>query len=319
MDEDEGEILNIVHLSYPLELQRIENLPQRHVLAIGYFDGVHLGHQELIHRAQSIGKAEHMPTSIMTFNPHPREVLGHISHPRYLTPLEEKLDIFAQMGIDYTFILSFDLALSKVDPQQFIETVLFPLNVTNIVVGFNFTFGHLGRGTPDTLREWGGDRLKTSVVRPFHVDGMKVSSTNIREKLQSGDLDKVSELLGRRYTITGQVVTGDGRGRTIGVPTANVLPNRPYTIPRKGVYAVKAQVCGEIFSGVMNIGVKPTFSDSDQATLEVHLFHFDQMIYGEQMSIEFFAFLREEQKFSSIEELVRQIHQDMSQAESILS
>lgn len=311
--------MNIVHLSYPLELNKLANLPGHQVLAVGYFDGVHLGHQELIRRAQYIAQKEQLPISIMTFDPHPREVLGHIANPQYLTPLEEKLDLFAQMGVDYTFIFSFDTALSKVEPQRFIETVLFPLKVDTIVVGFNFTFGHLGRGTTDTLREYGASLMKTSVVRPFQLDGVKVSSTYIREMLHAGELEKVSELLGRRYTVTGHVVTGEGRGRTIGIPTANVEPDSPYAIPRKGVYAVQVHIDGKIRAGVMNIGVKPTFSAENKATLEVHILDFDQMIYGHAIRVEFVAFIREEQKFSSVEELVGQIHRDIMRAKSILA
>lgn len=289
-------------------------------MAIGYFDGVHLGHQEVIRRAIYAANSEQIISSIMTFDPHPREVLGHIQNSQYITPLEEKLERFANCGLDRTYILTFNRTLSHLMPEQFIHEVLFTLQVDTVVVGFNFTFGHLGRGTVDLLREIGAGKMKVNVIRPFHMNNIKVSSTVIREKLHAGELDKVAQLLGRPYSITGQVVQGLGRGQTIGIPTANIEPRDNYVIPRNGVYAVRVAVGGVIYNGVMNVGLKPTFDDNPaQPTLEVHILGFNQSIYGESIQIQLIEYIRAEQKFSSVDLLVNQIRSDILTAQKILS
>lgn len=225
--------MDIIRLTYPFT---DELKPVRQVMAIGYFDGVHLGHQEVIRRAIYAAKSEQITSSIMTFDPHPREVLGHTHHQQtqYITPLTEKLERFAACGLDRTYILTFNKTLSQLTPEQFIHEVLFALQVDTVVVGFNFTYGHLGRGNVDMLRDISADKMKVNVVRPFHKDNFKVSSTMIREKLYAGEMDQVAQLLGRPYSITGQVVQGFGRGRTIGIPTANIEPRDHYVIPCNG-------------------------------------------------------------------------------------
>jgi riboflavin kinase/FMN adenylyltransferase len=307
--------LDIIRLTYPFAE---EHKAPRQVMAIGYFDGVHLGHREVIRKAIYSANLKKITSSIMTFDPHPREVLGNL-HSQYITPLEEKLECFADCGIDRTYIITFNRTLSLLTPEQFIRQVLFALNVETVVVGFNFTFGHLGSGTVDLLRSVGAEQMKVSVIRPFHIDGIKVSSTVIREKLHEGDIDKVNELLGRPYAISGQVVHGLGRGRTMGIPTANIEPRDNYVIPRHGVYAVKVIVGKVKYSGILNIGMKPTFDDNPpEPTLEVHILGYNQTIYGKSIQIEFIQYIRQEQKFSSVDLLVKQIQEDILTAEKIL-
>jgi riboflavin kinase/FMN adenylyltransferase len=261
-----------------------------------------------------------MISSIMTFDPHPREVLGH--NPQavsYITPLEEKLEHFAACGLERTYILTFDRTLSQLTPEQFIHEVLIALHVSTVVVGFNFTYGHLGRGTVDMLREIGGEALDVIEVRPFHMDNLKVSSTVIRENLHAGKMKNVAQLLGRPYSMTGLVVQGLGRGRTIGIPTANIEPRGNYIIPKTGVYAVKVNVGGATYDCVLNVGFKPTFDDNPaKPTIEAHILRFNQSIYGELVIIEWVDYIRAEQKFASIDQLVNQIHADISRAVEIL-
>lgn len=312
-------MLKIIHLSYPLKLH-IDDFPSLgQVLAIGYFDGVHLGHQEVIQTAVTMGKHTNKPVSLMTFHPHPREVLGHTSNHKYLTPLKEKLALFAGMGVDYTYIFAFDTMFSQVSPLGFIEEVLLPLHVQSVVVGFNFTFGHKGLGTPGELENLSKGRIKVEVVQPFYSHGDKVSSTLIREQLQSAQINKANKLLGHAYSVSGTVVSGDGRGRTIGVPTANIVVRKPFFIPGNGVYAVKVQSKGVIYNGVMNIGHKPTFSkDEFKTSLEVHILNFDGVIYDEELIVQFISFLRHETKFASIDQLIGQIQLDIEQAKLLL-
>jgi len=308
--------VEIIRLTYPFEA--VPDAPAA-AMAIGFFDGVHQGHREVIGRAVELARQRQLISAIMTFDPHPREVL-HRQKLRYITPMNDKLRHFAECGVDRTCVLTFDRRLSLLTPERFVDEVLLPLKAAAVVVGFNFTFGHLGRGNADTLRELAGDKMLVSVVRPFLIDGYKVSSTMIREKLLAGDVEKAAELIGRRYSLRGTVVRGHGRGRSIGVPTANVLPSESYLIPKTGVYAAYVTVGERRREAVMNIGYKPTFGDNDaEPTLEAHLIGYEGDLYGREVEVEFVARLRGEQKFESAEKLVEQIRTDIGKAKEILS
>ncbi|WP_079910223.1 bifunctional riboflavin kinase/FAD synthetase [Paenibacillus sp. 32352] len=309
-----------IHLNYPIVEGKdsIATVPQ--VLAIGEFDGIHLGHQEVIKRALQTAKNMHIPASIMTFHPHPKEVLGQHKYTQLLTPANEKERILAGMGLDNSYLVAFDSEFMKVTPEQFVENMLIPMNVNTVIVGFDFTFGFRGAGTPDTLCELAAGRFAVEVIRPFLLNGSKVSSTLVREYLQSGQLEEANLLLGRPYTITGTVVTGDGRGRTIGFPTANIEMSESFVIPTLGVYAAKVNVDGEVHHAVMNVGKKPTFVEHlDKPTLEAHLFDFSRSIYGSSVTVEFISFLRPERKFGSVDELITQIRSDVDRARTILA
>lgn len=308
--------MKIVHISYP----SITDFPvSGQALAIGYFDGVHLGHQEVIRRTLHIAREQMIPASIMTFHPHPKEVLGQLSNAQYLTPLEEKINLFASMGVDTCYIVTFDRTFSQVSPERFVTQMLFAMHSKAVVVGFNFTFGYLGKGTAETLMQLSQGKMRVEVIPPYHLDGHKVSSTFIKELLQAGKIEQVNQLLGRNYSINGKVVHGEGRGRTIGFPTANIEISSPYIIPGNGVYAVQLTMEGSVFQGVMNIGVKPTFSGGEmKTTMETHIIQFEQDIYGKQLHIEFISFLRPENKFASVDLLIQQIHKDIDQAKALM-
>lgn len=237
-----------------------------------------------------------------------------------ITPLPAKLEEFQSLGLERAYVVRFDHEFAALSPEDFVERILIPLHVQTVVIGFDFSFGHRGLGNADTLSVLAKGRFVVEVVRPYHMDGEKVSSTLIRESLLNGQVDKAAQLLGRPYSISGTVVTGEGRGRTIGIPTANVETTEPYIIPGRGVYAVAVQVKDQWHKGVMNIGWKPTFAEQGgQTTLEAHLFDFQDQIYGETVRIRFIGFIRHERKFGSAGELVDQIRQDMRQAKEILS
>jgi riboflavin kinase / FMN adenylyltransferase len=290
-------------------------------IAIGHFDGVHVGHQAVIGSAVESARRSGKQAAVMTFHPHPKEVLGR--GERYgtaLTPLEEKLRRFEALGIDTTYVVEFDHAFAAVSAEAFVMKVLRPLGVTAVVVGFDFTFGSRGMGTPELLRTLGAPDIHVDIIAPQALDEEKVSSSRIREALEQGDVQSASSLLGRPYRIEGTVVSGDRRGRTIGFPTANVEPDGNYLLPRLGVYAVRAHVGGRIYEAVLNLGVKPTFHDDlPEPKLEAHLFDFSHDVYGERMSIDFISFLRPEQKFGGIEQLVEQIRIDADRARAVLS
>lgn len=308
--------LEIISLQYPLE--GLSAIPQGKPLtiAIGHFDGVHRGHQDVIRRAvQEAGSAGHL-SAVMTFDPHPKEVLGQ--GDRYyqcLTPLIDKTELFAELGVDLMFVVQFNSAFASVTPERFVDEVLRKIGAKQAVVGFDFTFGNRGAGNAETLKQLGAPDIHVHIVEPLYEDGSKVSSTWVREALENGQIDVAANLLGRPYELTGTVVHGDGRGRTIGFPTANIGFDHPYVSPRLGVYAIVAWIGGKPYPGVLNHGMKPTFNkDGVKPVMEAHLFDFNRDIYGEKIRIEFRSFIRPEQKFGSVDELVKQIGRDSEQA-----
>lgn len=311
--------MQIHHLSVH-SLPQASSPEQPQWMAVGEFDGVHLGHQAVIRRAVEEAAQFELPASVMTFHPHPRSVLGSEHHNQVLTPLKDKLVLLERLGVSRVYVVNFDQHFAELPPEQFVERFLVGLNVQTAVVGFDFTFGHQGTGTPDTLCELAAGRFAVEVVRPFHLDGVKVSSTLIRNHIRNHAPDKAAIMLGRPYSVKGTVVRGVGRGRTIGVPTANLELSDCYLVPGTGVYAVQAMVNGERLAGVMNIGVKPTFAeDGLNRTLEVHLLDYEGSIYGQEMTVEFIGFIRHEKKFASAEELLAQIREDIAKAKKILA
>ncbi|MCP3777458.1 bifunctional riboflavin kinase/FAD synthetase [Paenibacillus sp. MZ03-122A] len=308
-----------VSLSYPLSDELLQQWGRPQVTAIGQFDGLHLGHASVIRKAVTLAREQQVPVSVMTFHPHPKEVMKKGDYEGYLTPLPDKQAILADMGVDVLYILSFNEEFSKVSPEAFMSDVLLPLHIRTAVVGFDFRFGHRGAGHEDTLRKLGGELMSVHTVPPFELDGDKVSSSGIRRALQTGDLAHASRWLGRPYRIQGTVMDGEKRGRTIGFPTANLKLDDTYVIPIKGVYAVRALVGDRWINGVMNVGVKPTFHEGVlNPSFEVHLFDFNQQIYGESVLVELHHYIRPERKFSSVDELINQIGNDAQTAKKLL-
>jgi len=301
-----------ISLTYPLPK---DLLPVPCAVALGYFDGVHIGHRRVIQKAIDTAKANGWKSAVMTFDPHPREVLGQTGYSQYLTPLPEKLEQLEKMGVDLAYVIRFDISFAAVYPEDFIEECLLPLGCRHVVVGFDYTFGHRGMGTAQTLQELARGRYGVDIVGPVNRLGEKVSSTVIREYLHHGDVEQTRHLLGRPYKISGEVVHGDKRGRTIGFPTANVRVSSPYLIGKNGVYGVRFTVGGQVYQGVMNVGIKPTFElEKKEKSLEVHIFDFKREIYGEKVEVEFLFFIRDEQKFAGVEALIAQIQQDVQVA-----
>ncbi|QJD83329.1 bifunctional riboflavin kinase/FAD synthetase [Cohnella herbarum] len=296
-------------------------------LAIGFFDGVHLGHQEVVRQAVALAREQGLVPAVMTFDPHPRVVLGHGSqYQTVLTPLADKLSLLSKLGVEAAYVIQFERSFSEVTAEEFVKTLINPLGVKATTVGFDFSFGHRGEGNADTLRLHGNGEIQVQVVSPVFLEDDKVSSTRIRDRLAEGESLEASALLGRPYVIKGLVVHGDARGRLLGYPTANLLPEQPYVIPRSGVYAIYIDLLsdsGEFesrYNGVLNVGYRPTFDAPGGALrLEAHLFDFGGDLYGRQLALTFHTFLRAEKKFDSIEQLVAQISLDAAQAKEIVS
>lgn len=309
--------MKVITVHHPHSISKNDFPPL--VLALGYFDGVHKGHQRVIRAAVEEAKEQDVSSAVMTFDPHPSVVLGHKhKHIHYITPLEDKKEIIKELGVDYLFIVRFTSEFANLTPQDFVDQYIIGLNVRHVVAGYDYSYGRMGKGTMETLPFHSRDMFGSTTVSKLtdaHLD-LKVSSSLIRENLKEGDVSRVKNLLGRPFKMKGTVIHGDKRGRKIGFPTANIELSDDYLTPKVGVYAVRMKIHDKWFDGVCNIGYKPTFKNPDDysLTIEVHLFDFHTSIYGEEVFIEWYDRIRDEQKFSGIEELISQIQKDKDQA-----
>jgi riboflavin kinase/FMN adenylyltransferase len=284
------------------------------VVALGAFDGIHLGHRAILGEAVARGKAADALVVACTFDRHPMEVLRPDRAPLPIATLAERLDLIAETGVDVTLVLAFTAELAAMEPEAFVSEILVGrLHAREVVVGFNHTFGRAARGDAALLRTLGGPvGLVTHVVPPLHVDGVTVSSSEIRALLKAGDVGRAARYLGRPYSIAGTVTRGAGRGRTLGFPTANLDPERPLLVPT-GVYACRAEIETEPHPAVVNVGVRPTFGE-DTLAIEAYLMDFAGDLYDRRLRLHFVARLRGEQKFPSVEDLRAQIDRDVAAA-----
>jgi riboflavin kinase/FMN adenylyltransferase len=283
-------------------------------VALGVFDGVHLGHRAILGAAVAHGRATGVTALACTFEPHPLEVLQPERAPLPITTLDERLDLIAACGVDGVIVLDFTAALAAVEPEAFVKDVLADrLAARRVVVGYNHRFGRGARGDADLLRDLGVELgFEVEVVPPLAVDGLPVSSTAIRAALGRGDLDAAARMLGRSYTLPGTVVAGAGRGRTLGFPTANVAPTRAVLVA-PGVYACTADVAGQGRPAVVNVGVRPTFGEATLA-VEAYLMDFSGDLYGQTILLTFVSRVREERRFPSVDALRAQIAEDVETA-----
>ena len=281
------------------------------VVALGVFDGVHRAHRAILDAAVARAREAGLVALACTFDPNPAEVLSPGRAPAPITTLDERLDLIAGAGLDTTVVLAFSRDLAVLEPEAFVEAVLLDrLRARAVVVGFNHRFGRAARGDARLLESLAG-RLgfAAHVVPPLVVDGGPVSSTAVRTALQAGDVEAAMRLLGRSYSVTGPVVRGAARGRTLGFPTANVQPERPVLVPT-GVYACRAETDGDTRRAVVNIGVRPTFEET-VVTVEAHLLDFTADLYGRRLTLQFRRRLRDEIRFASVEALRAQIARDI--------
>jgi riboflavin kinase/FMN adenylyltransferase len=290
-------------------------------VAIGVFDGVHLGHQQVIHETLADARKHGGRAVAVTFDRHPNTVVCPAQAPAMIYPLSKRLEVLARLGLDATLLLRFDLALSRVPAKAFIEDLVraWP-RLYSISVGTNFFFGHHRAGNLTLLRQLGRQlHFVAHGLSAVSVQGRPISSTRIRETISQGRLGLVDQMLGRSYTLVGPVVHGDHLGRTLGFPTVN-LDVAGLVIPPAGVYAVQAIVRGKPHPAVLNIGHRPTVKRTDPALrVEAHLLDFDGDLYGQGIEIVFLDKLREEQAFGSLELLKTQISQDIQAARKLLS
>ncbi len=281
------------------------------VLTIGSFDGVHLGHQAILRDVAERARRRGGTACVMTMQPHPREYFSPDRPPNLLTSEAQKARLLEEFGMHVLFVLPFDATVARMTAEAFIdEIILRRCQAVEVVIGHDFRFGKDARGDYEFLAERLGHHGASAVqVAPVHVAGERISSTLIRECLLEGDLERAAQLLGRRYTLAGQVVSGRGIGAELGYPTANIKPDHS-AVPAHGVYAALAQVSGETRPAAINIGIAPTISHED-LTIEAHILGFSGHITGELIELEFFERLRPERRFPSKKALIAQIAQDV--------
>ena len=287
---------------------RVTNLydasPRPRRVALGEFDGVHLGHRAVIAGCDTV----------LTFEPHPAAVLTPARAPKLLTSLELKQELVADLGVAELVVVPFDQHFARQQPAEFIDEVLVRrLGATSVAVGRNFRFGHAARG--DARRLQADPRFATRVVPLVEVDGEPVSSSRIRALIAAGAVGDAARLLGRPFRLRGEVVAGDRRGRALGFPTANILPEAQLACPAYGVYACRV---GE-HPAAVSVGVRPTFGAGGQALIEAFLIGYEGDLYGQRLTIDFIARLRSEQRFATADQLVEQMHRDVGLARELLA
>jgi riboflavin kinase/FMN adenylyltransferase len=290
-------------------------------IAIGNFDGVHLGHRALITRARQLAAANGALTVVLTFDPHPSALLAPARAPLMLTSIERRIELLAEAGVDAVVVEPFTRELAGVAPNAFVDdVVIFALRARAIIVGYDFSYGQGRTGTVDALRAHGVNAgIEVAVVPPVTVDGEVCASTKVRSHLRAGELGRAERMLGRPWDVDGVVVHGAERGRAIGVPTANIDPEVELAIA-PGIYAVTLSVDGgPAMPAVASLGTNPTFVDAGRLVLEVHVLDWNGEIYDRRVRTTFVARLRDELKFDSVDALVAQIQRDIAAARAALA
>ncbi|HXD97578.1 MAG TPA: bifunctional riboflavin kinase/FAD synthetase [Candidatus Acidoferrum sp.] len=298
-------------------LRGLESVPpdvRPSVVALGIFDGVHLGHRAILGTAITRAREAGLEAVACTFEPHPMEVLQPDRAPRPITTLADRLVLIGEAGVDAAVVLAFTRELAAVEPEAFVKDVLLErLRAREIVVGYNHRFGRGARGDARLLEDLATRAgFRAHVVPPMTVDGAAVSSSEIRSSLQRGDVVAAARSLGRPYAIAGTVTSGAGRGRTLGFPTANIESDRPLLVSR-GVYWGRVHVDQGQHSAVVNVGVRPTFGETTLA-VEAHLLDFTGDLYGRHVRLDFLDRLRDEMRFPSVEDLKAQVFRDIAAA-----
>jgi len=293
------------------------NSDEPSVITIGTFDGLHIGHKKIIHELLEKSKEQKCKSVVITFEPHPRTVVSNDFDIKILSTINEKKKVLADIGIDQLYIINFTEEFSKQTYKEFVQNVIVEKNNAQyIIVGYDHKFGKDRDGDKNNLLDLGKEKnIGITVVSAKEVEDTIISSTKIRKALLEGDIEFANKMLGRSYSLSGKVVEGSKRGRTLGFPTANLeVEDDNKLIPQNGVYFVEAEVDSSKYYGVLNVGLRPTFNNRVEPIAEVHILEFENNIYGKDITIDFIQRLRDEKKFNSVEELKDQIRADIKEA-----
>jgi len=290
------------------------------LVTIGSFDGVHIGHQQIIQDLVGRSQKAGIPTAVITFHPHPQLVINEDSRPYYLTMPEDRACLLGKMGVDFVLTYPFDREVSQLSAESFVSGLHERFHFSELWVGYDFALGKDREGTPDRLKEL-GEKFGFSVheIPAYEYEGELVSSSSIRKKIRDGDVKGAAKLLGRPFEITGDVIKGENRGKSLGFATSNLSVPPEVVDIKPGVYACEAELDGEKFNAVTNIGFRPTFGDGiDSPRIEAHLLDFSRDLYGQQLMLSFIDRLRDEMKFEKVSDLIQQIRSDVERARYIL-
>ena len=276
---------------------------------IGYFDGLHRGHQKLLAETVEMAKKYGCETGMITFEPDPWVVIKGMQKVKHITTMRQRINMAVEFGMDNIILLEFTRDMSELPPMEFIEKALGCLNLKGLVCGFDFHFGYHGDGDPAFLKEHAPFEVK--VIEPVNDETGKISSTRISQCIVEGKVDEANEMLGYRFTMEGKVVHGKHRGTDMGFPTANLQYDAEYLMPKNGVYAALVEVDQKYYQAMVNIGINPTFNDLDAISIEAHLLQYYGDLYGKWIKISFCKYLRREMKFRSKDNLIMQLEQDL--------
>jgi len=288
------------------------------LLTVGVFDGVHLGHKYLISQLTEHAQQQNLLSGVVTFNQHPQEILSPQTKLPFLTDLATRAELLKNEGVEAIITLSFTRELAQLSARQFVSLLKKYLRMRGMVIGPDFALGRNREGTTNTLCALGQDMdFSVTVIPPIMVNGEMVSSTAIRKALADGDMKRVVNLIGRPFSLHGYVITGSGRGVGLGFPTANLDVNSEQALPADGVYAAWALIDSKAYQSMTNIGQRPTFGDSQRA-VEVYVLNYHSDLYGRELTIDIIERLRSEKKFDTVEELKKQMTEDVKQGRAIL-
>jgi riboflavin kinase/FMN adenylyltransferase len=289
-----------------------QHINNKVVATIGFFDGVHLGHRFLLNRVCENAAKRGLTSLAITFDTHPRVALNADFQPKLLTLFPEKMELLQNTGIDSVEVLPFTKTLSEMSAAEFLEKILYHIyNVKKLIIGHDHRFGHNRAEDFEDYKRYGEKfGIEIEQTPPFIDGDVTVSSSIIRRLLENGDIAAANHFLGYPYALSGRIVRGNQIGRTIGFPTANVAVNPLKLVPKTGIYAIKIEVRGNVYNGMLNIGYRPTISAENQLSIEANIFDFSEDIYGENIKIIFLQRIRDERKFDSLGELARQIEID---------
>ncbi|MCP5060950.1 MAG: bifunctional riboflavin kinase/FAD synthetase [Ignavibacteriae bacterium] len=291
------------------------------VITIGTFDGLHVGHKKIITELLEKSKELNCKSIVITFEPHPRTVVSNDFDIKILTTINEKKKVLSNIGIDKLYIINFTKEFSKQTYKEFVQNVIVEKNnAQHIIVGYDHKFGKDRDGDKNNLLDLGKEKnIGITVVGAKEVEDTIISSTKIRKALLKGDIEFANKMLGRSYSLSGKVVEGSKRGRTLGFPTANLeVEDKNKLIPQNGVYFVEVEVDSQKYYGVLNVGLRPTFNNRVEPIAEVHILEFENNIYGKKITIDFIQRLRDEKKFASVDELKTQITEDIKEAKKLI-
>ncbi|UXZ09403.1 bifunctional riboflavin kinase/FAD synthetase [Clostridium perfringens] len=286
-------------------------------VALGSFDGIHKGHLALINKSNELSRKNDSLSMVYTFKNHPRKFINKEGAPKLLVTLHEKIRILEDLNVDLSSFVEFNKKFMELEPEEFIENLIKNYNVRGIVVGFNYRFGHKNKGDVKLLKELCDLKgLELYVIEPFTYKSEVVSSTRIRKALSEGELEDANNMLGRYFSLNGEVVSGKKIGRTINFPTANLKNNDEIILPKIGVYYTNVEVNGEIYKGITSVGNNPTVNGKN-TTVETHILNFDEDIYGKHIKLYFIRKIRNEKKFNSLEELKEQLIKDKNSQKKV--